>query len=115
MTRESPALAGAGLGSKGAAVTIHLEAYAVPHRWVEREDDFARVQHRDLPLLSAEALWRDRTHVEVTLACAPESWLRQLLSVPGADGLDCTTVRDWLVGRLEAVKREEARRGRRPA
>lgn len=115
MRRESPTLPGAGLCSEGATVTIYLEAYPVPHRWVEREDDLARVQHRDLPRLSAEALWRDRTHVEVTLACAPESWLRQLVSVPGADGLDWTTVRDWLVERLEAVRREEARRGRRPA
>jgi hypothetical protein len=67
------------------------------------EEAHARFQHRDLPRLSAEALWAERLHLEIELARRLTRRERPRIVVAWPKVID---EHMWLVARLERLDAE---------
>ena len=82
--------------------------YPWPARY-ERESDWRRFHHQDLPGLTAEGLWRARRHAERALAGLTPHQARHVFDATGGP----VTAGQWLRQRLTAIAREENLRGYR--
>ena len=82
------------------------------YRWpapYDRESDWVRFHHRDLPDLHADALWRERHQTEQALADLSSAGA--LVIIDAVDGP--MTAGQWLRDRLQHLTDEEGRRGYR--
>ncbi|HAI20292.1 MAG TPA: hypothetical protein DCM14_00050 [Clostridiales bacterium UBA8153] len=71
-------------------------------------ETWQRCHHLDLPKLGVIGLWREEQRAELALVLSAP---RELGRLVGAGPGHLVTVEQWLLARLAAVRREQARRG----